>query len=432
MTAPKRIAVTTRLDRLFPAAWQRRDDVDPVGPLWRGAQIFRLVAFLYALGFQIAVNSDLARPGVTWALFAVLALLNVPLAAGYLMGFGRRWSFVIAELALFAGAMLSTSFVASSEWIAENQTWPTTLWAASPVLSAALLGGTVAGGGAGVVIGLANFAVKGQIFWNFGRNATFLLLVIAGLAIGLAASRTRLTHAKLTAAVQAAARAGERERLARHVHDGVLQTLALIARRGREIGGPTGDLAELAATQEGKLRRLIAEVDETTPAIGKPLHRRAEPHRKRAEPLPELVEPLPELVEGSTERLDIGPALRALASASVSISTPADSVLLPRTVAEEALAAVTNILDNSARHAGAGAHSYVLLEDLDDVVILSLRDDGVGIEDGRLAQAATEGRMGVSRSIVGRIEALGGRVSLDSTPGAGTEWELTIPVGDAE
>ena len=43
-------------------------DDDPVGPLWRGAQIFRLLSYLYALGFHIAVNPDLDRGGVAWVL----------------------------------------------------------------------------------------------------------------------------------------------------------------------------------------------------------------------------------------------------------------------------------------------------------------------------------------------------------------------------
>src|ERR1700712_33412 len=45
---------------------------DPVTPLWRAAQVFRLLSCVYALGFQIAVNADLDRPAVGWALFAGL------------------------------------------------------------------------------------------------------------------------------------------------------------------------------------------------------------------------------------------------------------------------------------------------------------------------------------------------------------------------
>ena len=46
---------------------------------------------------------------------------------------------------------------------------------------------------------------------------------------------------------------------------------------------------------------------------------------------------------------------------------------------------------------------------------------------GRLAQAAAEGHMGVTKSIVGRMESLGGSAELTTSPGAGTEWELTLP-----
>lgn len=398
MTTGERALPTgpTGLDRLFPSA-ARRGDADPVGPLWRAAQIFRLLGFLYALGFNIAINDDLTRPVVAWLLFALLTAANIALAVGYILGPGRRWWCVATESAVFVAAMLSTFYVADAAWIDANQSWPTTLWCASALLSAAVLGGAPAGFAAGALIGVTNFLVKGQVFFNFGQNATFLLLVVSGIAVGLAASRARRTHAVLTAAVRAAAQAAERERLARHVHDGVLQALSLIARRGREIGGRTTELAELAATQEHRLRRLIAE----TPGDDAP-----------APP---------------TGRIDVGPALRALATETVSVSTPAEPVVLGAAVADELLAAATNILDNTDRHAGPQARSFVLLEDLGDRVVLSLRDDGCGIAPGRLAEAESEGRMGISRSIIGRMESLGGTVSLVSAPGAGTEWELTIP-----
>jgi signal transduction histidine kinase len=45
----------------------------------------------------------------------------------------------------------------------------------------------------------------------------------------------------------------------------------------------------------------------------------------------------------------------------------------------------------------------------------------------RLARAADEGRLGVAQSIRGRIAELGGTVRIDSTPGQGTEVELTVP-----
>ena len=69
----------------------------------------------------------------------------------------------------------------------------------------------------------------------------------------------------------------------------------------------------------------------------------------------------------------------------------------------------------------------VLLEDRGDSVTVSIRDDGVGIADGRLAEAVDEGRLGIAKSIVGRLDWLGGSAKLHTGPGCGTEWELTIP-----
>ena len=385
---------TTALDRLFPASWRRLDDTDPVGPLWRAAQIFRFLTFLYALGFQVAVNGDLAHPALTWALFGLLTAANIWWAAGYLIGFGRHWWFVAIEAAVVTVMMASTLFVAGPTWIAENQTWPTTLWCANAVLSAALLGGAGWGAAAGGLIGVVNFAVKGQVYFNFGRNATLLLLLVTGVAVGLAASRARLTHRKMAAAITAAARAAERERLAREVHDGVLQVLALVARRGREIGGPAAELAALAATQEQRLRRLIAD------------------------------EPA-DVAAGTS---DLAGTLRALAGDRISVSVPGGPVPVPTPRHTELVATVTNVLDNVTAHAGPGAHAFVLLEDLGDTVAVSIRDDGDGIAPGRIEAAAAEGRMGIARSIIGRIEGLGGTALLESAPGAGTEWELTIPL----
>ncbi len=109
------------------------------------------------------------------------------------------------------------------------------------------------------------------------------------------------------------------------------------------------------------------------------------------------------------------------------MSVPADPVLLDAAVADELFAAVGNALDNAAAHAGPGAHAYVLLEDLGDSVTVSMRDDGVGIADGRLEEAVGEGRVGIAKSIVGRMNWLGGRAKLSTGPGCGTEWELTVP-----
>ncbi len=56
-------------------------------------------------------------------------------------------------------------------------------------------------------------------------------------------------------------RGRERARLARAVHDGVLQVLALVQRRGAELGGDAAELGRLAGEQEAALRSLIRRQD---------------------------------------------------------------------------------------------------------------------------------------------------------------------------
>lgn len=367
---------------------------DPATPLWRAAQVFRLLSCVYALGFQIAVNDDLERPAVGWALFAVLVSWSVACAAAYLHGYGRRMAWVGAEVVVVVGLMLSTEIVASDQWALDNQSWPTTLWATNATISAAILLGPVAGMAAGLLVTASNAVLKGYVSVDVGRNATVVIELAVGLAIGLAAQTARRAHAELQRAARLAATLEERERLSREVHDGAIQVLALVARRGREIGGPTTELAELAGEQERVLRRWVSSAGSPAP-VGL--------------------------------SADLVTLLRRRAADRVSVSLPPEPVLLPAEVAREVDAAVANALDNVAAHAGADAHAFILVEDLDDAVVVSIRDDGPGIEAGRLEEAVGEGRVGVSKSIVGRLNWLGGTARLTTGPEGGTEWELTIP-----
>jgi signal transduction histidine kinase len=346
------------------------------------------------LGFQIAINDDLERPAIGWALFAVLISWSVACAAAYLHGYGRRVAWVSAEVIVVVALMLSTEIVASDQWALDNQSWPTTLWATNATISAAIVLGPVGGMLIGLVVTATNAVLKGYLSIDVARNATVVIELAVGLAIGMAAQTARRAHTELQRAARLAASLEERERLSREVHDGAVQVLALVARRGREIGGPTTELAELAGEQERALRRWVSDAGAR----------------------------MPEGVE-----TDLVPMLRSRASDRVSISLPAGPVMLSAAVATEVDAAVANALDNVVAHAGAEARAFVLLEDLDDSVVVSIRDDGPGIPAGRLEEAVDEGRAGVSKSIVGRMHWLGGRARLSTGTGRGTEWELTIP-----
>lgn len=368
---------------------------DPAAPLWRAAQVFRLLSWAYALVFQLSKNAELDRPVLGWVLFGGLSAWSAACAAAYLRGFGRRRSWVLAEVVVVVALMFSTPLVASASWTLANQTWPTTLWATNAVVSAAIVAGPVAGMLTGLIVMGAAAALKGTIAVDLVRTPTILIELAVGLAVGMAASTARRAHAELEQATRLAAALAERERLSRQVHDGVMQVLALVARRGKEIGGAAAQLAEAAGEQERALRRLISGVGADSQAM--------------------------------SADADLGALLRRFESDRVSVSLPATAVLLDAQLATEIIAAAENALTNVERHAGPDAHAFVLLEDLGDAVVVSVRDDGPGIAAGRLAQAEAQGRVGVSKSIVGRMLALGGEAVLTTSPGEGTEWELTVP-----
>jgi signal transduction histidine kinase len=195
-------------------------------------------------------------------------------------------------------------------------------------------------------------------------------------------------------AERAAAMATERARLARAVHDGVLQVLALVQRRGRELGGEAAELGQLAGQQERELRRLIRAQDTVT--VG-------------------------------TEQTDLAVALEQLERRQgVTVSTPGSPVELPSAVAEELVAVTRACLDNVRVHVGDDAPAWVLLQAFPDRVELSVRDEGPGIPAGRIEEAAAQGRLGVTESIRGRISELGGTAELVSGT-HGTEWEFVVP-----
>jgi len=378
-----------------------KGDSDPTTPLWRAAQVFRLLSCIYATGFQFAINADLQRPTLAWVLFVALIAWSAASAWAYLRGFGRRSAWVIAELIVVIALMWSNRIVADAHWADQNQTWPTTLWASNPTISLAIQFGPVGGMLAGLMVVVTNFEVKNYLDLNLGHNATAIIELAIGLAVGMAAQTARRAHDELQRAAQLTAALRERERLSRQVHDGAIQALALVAKKGREIGGATAELADLAGTQERALRRWLAGSDLDH--------------------------------DHDRETVDLCTLLRRRASDRVTLSLPGTAVPLPRRVCTELDAAVGNALDNAQTHAGPDAHAFVLVEDLDDSVLVSIRDDGVGIAPSRLAQADAEGHVGISRSIVGRLAALGGSAELHSAPGEGAEWELSVPrVGDHE
>jgi signal transduction histidine kinase len=81
-------------------------------------------------------------------------------------------------------------------------------------------------------------------------------------------------------------------------------------------------------------------------------------------------------------------------------------------------------IQNATRHAGRGATIAVTLRRLGDEILFEIADDGPGFDPGR----AANGGLGLV-SMRDRIGAVGGRLAIDSSPGAGTTVRGSVPAG---
>jgi signal transduction histidine kinase len=351
--------------------------------------VLRVLVLLNAVGLDLYRAGDLAHPRAVVACVVALVGWTAVAVAAYADAARRTPLLLGLDLAVALALLLLSPLV---EGPAMQATLPG-FWVMGALLAWALHWRWLGGLAAAVCLAAADVAVRHELTQSVYGN--LFLILVGGPIVGLmAGSLTRMADER-DAAERAAAAAAERARLARAVHDGVLQVLALVQRRGAELGGEAGELGRLAGEQEEALRALIRTQD--------------------------AVASVP------AGDLDLGAELaRMAAGRRVGLAGPDTPVLLPAESVHELVAAVGACLDNVAAHVGDDAPAWVLLEELPDRVEVTVRDEGPGIAPGRLEAAAGEGRLGVSDSIRGRLVELGGSATL-TTGTFGTEWELSVP-----
>jgi signal transduction histidine kinase len=360
--------------------------------LRRAVAAFRLASLFYA-GLVILHNDGAyAHPVLGWVAYALMVGWTVVITTAYAAGGIRRPSWLVADLLVGFAMVLATVVVEPHARIAGGAQTLSVTWSVVPVAAWAAAWGPIGGLGAGLVICLGDVLERGDVTASIASNSAYVLLT--GLVIGYLAHFGVRAERALNEATETQAATAERERLARDIHDNVLQVLALVQRRGLEIGGDATELAQLAGEQESALRALVG----------------APPQRRVA-----------------GEPVDLRELLAPRASGSVTLSTPATPVLLPQNYADELAAAVGAALDNVRNHAGEDAKAWVLVEDEPGQVVVTVRDDGVGMPLARPLQAAGAGRLGLAQSIRGRVSDLGGETVITSAPGQGTEIELRVP-----
>jgi signal transduction histidine kinase len=212
------------------------------------------------------------------------------------------------------------------------------------------------------------------------------ILGVVGLALTVGPWLFRLAS-DLAEERAARVRSQERADVAAHLHDSVLQTLALIQKHaddGRTVAG-------LARAQERDLRAwLYAD--------------RAAPDTSVAGALRSAAAEVEDAQGMAVEVVTVGDA----------------------TWTEEArplVLAAREAMVNAAKHAGADRID-VYAETTSDRVEVFVRDRGEGFD----LDAVPEDRLGVRRSIVDRMERHGGAASVRSAPGEGTEVRLSMPL----
>ncbi|MBG0816307.1 sensor histidine kinase [Planomonospora sp. ID82291] len=363
------------------------------GSFWRTVAVFRVASLAYAALLLVRAGGY-AHPAAGWTVIAVMTLWTVVTIFAYSVEELRGRPLLAADLAVTVGCLLSTPAVQGPH---QQGGMPiTATWMGGAVLAWGVHGGRRAGAAAAATVSLADLWTRGVFGSGAGDlpvNGT-VLLFLAGVLVGHVARLARQAEARMQRAIELEAAGRERERLARGIHDSVLQVLALVQRRGLRLGGEAAELGRLAGEQEAALRELV---------------------RLRPEP-------------PAAGAADLGALLRAYSSGTVTVSTPATPLTLPVRTAEEMAAAAGAALDNVARHCGARAPAWVFAEEEGGTVTVTVRDEGPGIPAGRLEQAEAEGRLGVAQSIRGRIADLGGTVTVASGPGRGTEIEMSVPV----
>ncbi|UOR00920.1 PspC domain-containing protein [Leucobacter allii] len=218
------------------------------------------------------------------------------------------------------------------------------------------------------------------------------IAVLAGVALAIAPWLLRLNR-ELIAERAARAREAERSDIAAHLHDSVLQTLALIQQRSE----PGSEVSRLARGQERELREWLFRGADGATAM------------RRAAVDVELRAHAAALEAEHPVRFEF-----------VTVGT-GDELEAPETI----VAAAREAMLNAARHAGGEVTVY--LEATQQRIAIDITDRGPGLDPGALP----EGRMGVRESILGRMERAGGTARIVPGPGGGTSVRLGIP-RDAE
>lgn len=304
-----------------------------------------------------------------------LGLLLLLREIGFWLGDGIVWPVALVSLGS------SVIWSRGDEHAAWNRLATAATNAEAPGMTAGL---RLVAGGVLVVAGMAMVLVGSDTLTVGG--GVLVAVVITGVGVGLILGPWMMRQAQqLAEERRERIRSQERAEVAAHLHDSVLQTLAMIQR-----SDSSRRMISLARSQERELRAWLYGADD-----------------QQADRLQPMFEDVAARIE---QRYDLPVELVVVGDMLVDDQVRALS------------AASYEALQNAARHSGAESVSmYVEVEP--QHVTVFVRDEGKGFDPATVPAD----RRGIEESIIGRLRRHGGHVTITSEPGSGAEIELQLP-----
>ncbi len=196
----------------------------------------------------------------------------------------------------------------------------------------------------------------------------------------------------------------ERKRIAAELHDGLGQSLAIISNRAM-MGKGKKDEPEIVAREFAEISANALEALDEVQEITNNLH----PHY--------------------LERLGLTKALKAMCmkvSDVLELTGEIDSVdnLFPKDAEINAYRIVQESLNNVIKHSDA-SEVFVKIKNLETEIVITVKDDGRGFDTEKVKPK--RGGLGLV-GLRERTNMLGGRISINSSVGSGTEIRVTLPI----
>ena len=326
------------------------------------------------------LKPDVANPLAGTVMMMVLLVFMLALTWLY----NREAELTLNPFVIFAEIGLATLMFLLDVWVYGNpdhsQALPT-VWPIGIIATVAIAAGQRPAVLTGLGFGVARYVgwvPYNETAWSLTRTSSLVLMMIAGWVAGYFLHRLEEADREISGF-------RAREEVGRTLHDGVLQTLAVIQRRSEDT-----ELVTLARTQELELREYLFGGSAVEADIGSGL-RAAGRRAEQRYGIKVQVVCAPDLAHGEA------PKIHALS------------------------AAVGEALTNAVKHGGATEATVYAEPDMDDEsqTFVSVKDNGSGFDTNKVKQG-----QGLTRSIKGRILEVGGRVEVSGRPGRGAEIRM--------